>query len=140
MTILTSHRKRLEPFVLGVRFSERPWGRMTLAPWYSTPFTKPVGEAWLTGELCVVESGPYAGFLLRQMEKKFRKALLGEGRTHFPLLVKLLFPQDKLSVQVHPDDAHAAALGGSARGKTECWYVLEAAPGASLSLGLKPET
>jgi mannose-6-phosphate isomerase len=113
---------------------------LTLAPWYSTPFTKPVGEAWLTGELCVVESGPYAGLLLSQMEKKFRKALLGEGRRHFPLLVKILFPQDRLSVQVHPDDAHAAALGGSARAKTECWYVLEAAPGASLSLGLKPGT
>ncbi len=54
----------------------------------------------------------------------------------FPLLVKLLFPAEKLSVQVHPDDAQAKALGET-RGKTECWYVLEAEPGASVALGLK---
>jgi mannose-6-phosphate isomerase len=52
------------------------------------------------------------------------------------LLVKLLFPAEKLSVQVHPDDAQAAALGET-RGKTECWYVLEAEPGAAVALGLK---
>jgi mannose-6-phosphate isomerase len=55
----------------------------------------------------------------------------------FPLLVKLLFPNDKLSVQVHPDDAHAQAMG-QPRGKTECWYVLEAEPGATIMIGLKP--
>ena len=55
----------------------------------------------------------------------------------FPLLVKLLFPAEKLSVQVHPDDAWAQKLGET-RGKTECWYVLEAEPGAAVALGLKP--
>jgi mannose-6-phosphate isomerase len=55
----------------------------------------------------------------------------------FPLLVKILFPADKLSVQVHPDDAQAKAMGET-RGKTECWYVLEAEPGATVALGLKP--
>jgi len=54
----------------------------------------------------------------------------------FPLLVKLLFPAEKLSVQVHPDDAQARALGET-RGKTECWYVLEAQPGAAVALGMK---
>jgi mannose-6-phosphate isomerase len=53
--------------------------------------------------------------------------------------VKLLFPAEKLSVQVHPDDAQARALGET-RGKTECWYVLEAEPGASVALGLKDGT
>ncbi len=50
--------------------------------------------------------------------------------------MKLLFPNDKLSVQVHPDDAQAQAMG-QPRGKTECWYVLEAEPGATIALGLK---
>jgi mannose-6-phosphate isomerase len=64
-------------------------------------------------------------------------ALLGaEGGAEFPLLVKLLFPNDKLSVQVHPDDAHAQAMG-QPRGKTECWYVLEAEAGATIALGLR---
>ena len=51
--------------------------------------------------------------------------------------MKILFPADKLSVQVHPDDAQAKALGET-RGKTECWYVLEAEQNATVALGLKP--
>ena len=50
--------------------------------------------------------------------------------------MKILFPADKLSVQVHPDDKQAQAIG-EPRGKTECWYVLEAEPGAAVALGLK---
>jgi len=88
-----------------------------------------VGEAWLTGPQCEVEEG--------ELEGKTLDALTGELGGEFPLLVKLLFPNDKLSVQVHPDDAQAQAAG-EARGKTECWYVLEAEPGASVMLGLKP--
>lgn len=57
----------------------------------------------------------------------------GEG---FPLLIKLLFPREKLSVQVHPDDSQAQALG-MPRGKTECWYVLSAEPGAEVAVGLR---
>jgi mannose-6-phosphate isomerase len=57
----------------------------------------------------------------------------------FPLLVKFIFPTDKLSIQVHPDDAyasvHEAAAGG--RGKTEMWHIVSAEPGAGLLLGLK---
>jgi mannose-6-phosphate isomerase len=87
-----------------------------------------VGEAWLTGPQCVVETGSLAGRTLASVGSE----LGGE----FPLLVKLLFPAEKLSVQVHPDDAHARALGET-RGKTECWYVLEAEPGAAVALGLK---
>jgi mannose-6-phosphate isomerase len=130
----------LEPFRLGIYFSERVWGRMSLEPWYDNSFAKPVGEAWLTGEMCVVETGPHERKCLAEMEHEFREQLLGEGLDRFPLLVKMLFPDEKLSVQVHPDDADAALLGEGARGKTECWYVLEAEPGATLSLGLKPGT
>ena len=58
----------------------------------------------------------------------------------FPLLVKFIFAQEKLSVQVHPDDsyasAHEKAAGG--RGKTEMWYVIDAGPGAEVLAGLKP--
>ena len=55
----------------------------------------------------------------------------------FPLLIKFLFPAEKLSVQVHPDDAGAQRVG-QPYGKTECWYVLDAKPGAQVALGLKP--
>ena len=54
----------------------------------------------------------------------------------FPLLLKFLFPHEKLSVQVHPDDAQARRVG-QPWGKTECWYVAYARPGAQIALGIK---
>jgi mannose-6-phosphate isomerase len=117
------------PFRLKPWFSERPWGRKNLLPWYMDTGTRePVGEAWLTGPQCVVETGAFAGRTLT--------SVAAEMGGEFPLLVKLLFPAEKLSVQVHPDDAQARAFGET-RGKTECWYVLEAEPGAAVALGLK---
>ncbi len=56
----------------------------------------------------------------------------------YPLLVKIIQANDTLSVQVHPDDKTAVELEGSgARGKTECWFVLDALPGSKLICGLK---
>src|SRR6185437_14172405 len=126
MTMTTS----IAPFRLRPWFSERVWGKQDLRPWYeSTGTREPVGEAWLTGPECIVESGVFTGRTLA--------AISPEIGGEFPLLIKILFPNDKLSVQVHPDDAQAQAAG-EVRGKTECWYVLEAVPGATISLGLKP--
>jgi mannose-6-phosphate isomerase len=60
-----------------------------------------------------------------------------DGRA-MPLLVKYLFTSEKLSVQVHPDDAQARARG-LPHGKSECWFVVAAEPGATLALGLREE-
>lgn len=57
------------------------------------------------------------------------------GKGDEPLLVKYLFTSERLSIQVHPDDEQARARGLK-RGKTECWYILEAEPGSTLGLGL----
>ena len=135
----------LAPFHLKPFFSERVWGRPNLKPWYPNTGTKElVGEAWLTGPDCIVEASPgtaeIAGRKLHDIATEFQSTLLSPNApAEFPLLVKMLFPNDKLSVQVHPDDAEAQALG-QPRGKTECWYVLEADPGATVALGLKPGT
>ena len=129
----------LEPFRLAPFFSERVWGKKSLAPWFASTGTEElVGEAWLTGPQSIVETGPHAGERLDAVVAAEGAAVLGEGSVEaaFPLLVKMLFPADKLSVQVHPDDAQAQAIG-EPRGKTECWYVLEAEPGAAVALGLK---
>ena len=62
------------------------------------------------------------------------------GVPEFPLLVKFIFPTDKLSIQVHPDDAYASAHEKAAggRGKTEMWHLVSADSGAQVLLGLKP--
>ncbi len=118
------------PFRLTPRFSERVWGRRDLRPWYGAEATagrtQPVGEAWLTGPECVVETGALAG----------QDAEGGVGRGGVSAAGEDVVSEEKLSVQVHPDDAQAQAMG-QARGKTECWYVLEAEPGAAVALGLK---
>ncbi len=131
------------PFRLKPWFSARVWGRTSLAPWYAeTGTTEAVGEAWLTGPECEVETGELTGRPLGLVAEEFEDEVLGAelakvGDGEFPLLVKILFPNDKLSVQVHPDDAMAQRMG-QPRGKTECWYVLEAEPGAAVALGMKP--
>ncbi len=137
----------LSPFRLQPTFSARTWGRPDLSPWYPKSVLpqadEPIGEAWLTGPDSTVAEGPHAGETLAALAKAESEALLGtaasgkRGEAEFPLLVKLLFPNDKLSVQVHPSDAEAQALG-EGRGKTECWYVLEAEPGATVACGLLP--
>jgi len=132
----------LYPLLLLPEFYERPWGARDLAPIYDKKVEaggQPVGEAWLTGDRCCIAGGGLRGRTLGQLPKEFGAALVGEAAPDakcFPLLIKFLFPREKLSVQVHPDDADARALG-EPWGKTECWYVVHADPGAELGLGLK---
>ncbi|HXY52512.1 MAG TPA: type I phosphomannose isomerase catalytic subunit [Terriglobales bacterium] len=122
-------------------FDPRPWGTTDLSPIYPDhKFDEKIGEAWLTGEQCKVANGPLAGKTLAQLSHEYGRELVGEAARNpqrFPLLLKFLFPHDKLSVQVHPDDAEAQRRG-QPWGKTECWYVAAARPGAQLALGLKP--
>jgi mannose-6-phosphate isomerase len=129
----------LYPFLLIPIFDERPWGSLDLRPIYTKVVKDPIGESWLTWEDNRVANGPFAGRTLGDLCKQFGRGLVGRAacsEDRFPLLVKFLFPGDKLSVQVHPDDAQARAQGKPC-GKTECWYVLRAQPGAQVALGLK---
>jgi mannose-6-phosphate isomerase len=132
----------LNPFKLAPYFRTRVWGFNDLSPWYDYKTDgEPIGEVWLTGEMCTAETGPLTGQSLKEITAAHGEALLGRGRAgeEFPLLVKVLFPKEKLSVQVHPDDALAQKYG-EPRGKTECWYALDAQPGAEVALGIKPGT
>ncbi len=136
---LQEGKKLIGPVSLRPIFSERVWGVETLPKWYAQPEAgKPVGEAWLTAETCVVDAGEFAGVSLAELTKRYPEAFAGGATAEFPLLVKTLFPREKLSVQVHPNDEQAGALG-LGRGKTECWYVLSAEPGAELALGFRGE-
>jgi mannose-6-phosphate isomerase len=134
-----------EPFRIEPIFSSRIWGSRSLAPLFpeKTNLAEPIGEAWLTGVDCRVATGPFAGKTLgeawREMPVEWRGKKFREPGD-FPLLLKFIFPKEKLSIQVHPDDAYAAqhekAAGG--RGKTEMWHVVSAESGAKVLIGLKP--
>jgi len=138
---------RPEPTRIEPIFSPRIWGARSLAPLYPEKINlkEPLGEAWLTGVDCRVANGPFMGKPLaeawREMPAEWRGTRLC-STAHFPLLVKFIFPNDKLSIQVHPDDAYAAAHEQAAggRGKTEMWHAVSAGPGAQVLLGLKPQT
>jgi mannose-6-phosphate isomerase len=122
------------------RFDTRVWGFRDLRPWYNRVAEgDPLGEVWLTGDECVVATGPHAGKKLAALFSEAHEALLGQNAPspESPLLVKVIFAKEKLSVQVHPDDTMAQKYGNP-RGKTECWYALAAEPGAEVAVGLKP--
>ncbi len=131
----------LYPLLMLPVFDPRPWGTLDLFPIYpNRKFEEKIGEAWLTGDACQVRNGPLTGKTLAELSTHYGTQLTGETApdpARFPLLVKFLFPHDKLSVQVHPDDAAARGVG-EPWGKTECWYVAHARPGAQIGLGLKP--
>ncbi len=139
----------LPPFKLAPFFQTRIWGFHNLRPWFAYPPDteagsggEPIGEVWLTGPKCVVATGPLAGQNFAAAVKENAAAILGPAfasEREYPLLIKVLFPREKLSVQVHPDDV-LAQQKGEPRGKTECWYALDAKPDAKVALGLKPGT
>lgn len=89
---------------------EKPWGRRHLWPGFADPPAdgEPIGEIWFQTP----------------------------GNSAPDLLIKYLFTSEKLSVQVHPDDAQARARG-LPRGKDECWVILDAEPGATIALGTR---
>ena len=134
----------LYPLTFHPIFKERIWGGRRLEQLYqkTLPPDVPIGESWeisdRSGDESIVANGPLAGKSLRWLMENEQDELLGAALTQgdrFPLLVKILDAQDKLSLQVHPPAAIAPGLGGEP--KTEMWYIADAAPGAELFAGLK---
>lgn len=134
---------QLYPLLLLPEFYERVWGTHDLSEFYPSHKigNQPIGEVWLTGDGCRVANGSLQGRTLGELAQQFGTDLSGSAARdrRFPLLMKIIFPKDKLSVQVHPDD-DGAAKAGLPCGKTECWYVLSAERGARVALGLKSGT
>ena len=129
---------------------EKVWGGERLAERLGKPAAPGtrIGESWelsdRPGDVTPVAEGPWKGRRLDELVKGHADALFGAGpgplpNGRFPLLVKFIDSAQRLSVQVHPDDAWAAAHGLEDPGKTECWYVLEAPP-EGVMLGVKPGT
>ncbi len=103
-----------------------------------------MGEAWVAFEDSVVAAGPLAGASLAELTSRYGADLAGttvvaRHSDRWPLLIKLLDCADWLSIQVHPNDEQARRLAGPGQsGKTEAWFVLEAAPAACILLGVRP--
>lgn len=118
------------------------WGGRAMAPFRHDLPAGPIGESWDLADhprgMSVVADGPLRGLTLRELTRNHGKALVGEtwDGGDFPLLVKLIDANDRLSVQVHPDDALAKSLGVGQRGKTECWLMVN--DGGELFVGTKP--
>jgi mannose-6-phosphate isomerase len=137
---------KLYPLKFAPVYKQILWGGSNIKRYFgrNTPYDK-VAESW---ELCsrsdgmgIVDNGPLRGSSFESLIEEYKENLLGEksvahyGNT-FPLLVKLIDANDRLSVQVHPDDAYAR-LEGEANGKNEMWYIVDAKEDAKLIYGLK---
>lgn len=125
-------------------FKDRIWGGRDLERLYkkNLPANVRIGESWeisdRPGDINVISNGPLAGSTLHSLMEQDPVGLLGKLNpmpARFPLLIKIIDAQEKLSLQVHPPAAVAAKLGGEP--KTEMWYVANASPGAELYVGLK---
>lgn len=127
---------------------EKVWGGREFESFLGIPLApgKNYGESWEVSAHpngpSVVASGPWAGRTLPELVATEGAALVGQAvhaqyRGTFPLLIKYLDIHDKLSIQVHPDDAYALAHEGEF-GKSECWYILNASPDARLIVGMAP--
>jgi len=101
-----------------------------------------IGESWEIFWKNRIVNGEYAGASLGELIARYTLEMTGslQSSQEFPLLVKLLDAHEWLSVQVHPDDILADVLEGQPRGKTECWYIIQADLGAQIVYGLKSGT
>jgi mannose-6-phosphate isomerase len=130
---------RLEPL-------EKPaiWGGDALAARYGKAADPhvPTGESWECWDANRVENGTLTGRTLAELRHDLGAELMGpiDSRRIFPVLTKIIDARAALSVQVHPDDAYAQRVEHQANGKTECWYILAAEPGAELILGWTRDT
>jgi len=125
-------------------FKQRLWGGRNLQKAFGKdlPPGAKIGESWELADLpqdkSIIANGEFAGQTLASLVERFGEAITGakDFPKPFPLLIKLLDAQDVLSVQVHPDPETCRRMG-KGDPKTECWYIIDAEPGAVIYKGLR---
>lgn len=140
---------KLYPLKFNYIYKEKIWGGNKLEKIYNRKLpNKSIGESWEVAAhphgTSIIKNGRYKGINIQDLIDKYPDEMLGnrieaEYRERFPLLIKILDANEKLSVQVHPNDDYASRIENEP-GKTEMWYILDAKPGAKLIYGLKPGT
>jgi mannose-6-phosphate isomerase len=140
-TVLSNAPLRFHPYLRPMVWGGRRLGAVLHK---TLPTAEPYGESWEVSDhpsyRSVVADGPLAGRTLRDLMECDRAALLGTSASAvtFPWLVKYLDACDWLSVQVHPGDEKVKQWWPGEGGKTEAWFVLDAAPGSKIYAGLLP--
>jgi len=131
--------KELYPYVLHPKMAPAIWGGDALVERFGKDgsASAKIGESWECWDENPVVNGPLAGKTVADLRAQLGPAFLGDldPSRIFPILTKIIDARDWLSVQVHPDDAYARRVEHQANGKTECWYVMDAQPGAQLVMG-----
>ncbi|HMF46019.1 MAG TPA: type I phosphomannose isomerase catalytic subunit [Candidatus Udaeobacter sp.] len=138
-----SRKELSNPLVFEPIFIERIWGGRRLESEFNKklPPQKRIGESWEIVDRpeaqSVVAAGPLRGLTLHELWTQRRQEIFGQvpDTPRFPLLIKILDAQEKLSLQVHPPENVASRLGGEP--KSEFWYVALGDPDAELFLGFR---
>ncbi|WP_138493163.1 mannose-6-phosphate isomerase, class I [Paenibacillus pinistramenti] len=128
-----------QPIFLNPVFQDRIWGgtKLNTLFGYEIP-SDHTGECWAVSAhpngQSTVREGEFAGQKLGDLWANHQELFHSDSKV-FPLLTKLLDASDDLSVQVHPDDTYAGEHENGELGKTECWYIVDAEPGAEIVYG-----
>lgn len=143
-----SHQSPLYPLLTESRLVAPLWSGNRLASWLGVQAEMPrVGETWQVYEANRITNGPLMGQTLGDATLSLGARLVGTRTTarygsDFPLLAKIIDAGDRLSVQVHPDDAYAHRVEATTgfHGKAEAWHVLAVDPGAAVIYGFARAT
>lgn len=136
---------KVYPIKMKPMYKERVWGGRKLAAMMPLPGRRKIGEVWFFADEgedhSVVANGSLKGRRISEVMQKYGREMLGRDLykkygSRFPILLKFLDSEEKLSVQVHPDDNYAREREQS-WGKTEAWYIIKAKKNARVLLGLK---
>lgn len=136
------------PFKFKPIYKDYIWGGCNLKKFGKSFPDGNIAESWEISchpkGVSVVCNGEYANISLMDLIANYHQEVLGrafskEYLKRFPLLVKLIDANDKLSVQVHPGNDYAQLYENGELGKSEMWYILEAKPGATLIYDLLPD-
>lgn len=145
--VIETQRTKLYPMLFEPNLHTKLWGSTHLTTWKELPTQPHIGESWEVSAVptspSVITNGTWAGYTLNEVIRKMPEAMLGKAvatqyQNQLPILVKLIDTSDKLSVQVHPDDAMARRIHDQ-QGKSEMWYVIQAQEDACIYAGFQQE-
>ena len=145
--VIETQRTKLYPMLFEPNLHTKLWGSTHLTTWKELPSQPHIGESWEVSAVptspSVITNGTWAGYTLNEVIRKMPEAMLGKAvatqyQNQLPILVKLIDTSDKLSVQVHPNDAMARRIHNQ-QGKSEMWYVIQAQEDACIYAGFQQE-